>query len=288
MRNLKSNANLRIAILSVILAGIVLISGCIQNNEIKEKRDNILPESGQVEDGNVSLPRGINPGNNITGIGGGSGSGFDENFTGTNMPDLNEIMRLRNISGFGGSGSFNADSDNINLPDIEKYTNKSKIGIPGPNGRTYYTYVNKDPNFSINYPSDWMMLPDTSKLMFLSPPRPDVRGYFTMAMQLLSSSDSGGTYNTADDVLTDLMNQYKDNKNMSNITINYEREEVLSGYKGKELNISYSQYGFNYTHTQIVAKGGKYFYLISYVAESKHYNEYEDVYNYSKSHFKIE
>ncbi len=278
MGNTKSDAILRIAILSGILVGIILISGCIQSNEIKEKSDN------------------INPGNNNTGQGGGSDSGINKNLPGIdrnlpgfdeNLSDFDKILNESNNSGIGGSGSGNVTDSDINLPDIEKYTNKSKIGITGPNGRIYYTYVNNDPNFSINYPADWSMLPEISKITFLSQKHYE-GGYFSMVMQLLSSSDSGGTYKTVDDVITDLVQKYRDNKNISNITINYEREETISGYQGKELNISYRQFGFNYTQPQIIAKGGKYFYMIMYIAQSEHYNEYADVYNYTKGHFKME
>jgi hypothetical protein len=282
MGNTKSDLNLRIVILSGILVGIVIISGCIQSNEIKEKINNINPGNNNTGSGN--------------GSGNGSGSGFDKNLPGIdrnlpgvdrNLSDFDKIANESNNSGIGGSGSGNVTDPNINFPDIEKYTNNSKIGIAGPNGRIYYTYVNNDPNFSINYPANWSMLPDISKITFLSQKHYE-GGYFSMVMQLLSSSDSGGTYKSVDDVITDLVQKYKDNNNISNITINYERGDTLSGSQGKELNISYRQFGFNYTQTQIIARGGKYFYMIMYIAQSEHYSEYADVYEYSKSHFKME
>lgn len=153
--------------------------------------------------------------------------------------------------------------------------------------RNYTTYANADFNFSIDYPDDWTMVPMKSKITFLSPKQYE-GGYITLTMQLLSSSDSGGTYNSVDDVIKDLIHQYKEhNENITNVNINYEREDILSGSAGKELSISYTLYGMNYTQTQIIARSGNFFYVIMYIAQSEHYNESADVYEYAKRHFKM-
>ncbi len=238
------NKKLMISILSGILVGVVLISGCIQ---------------------------------------------FDKNLS---EPDIKEIPNDSNDSidsSTDDSGWIDINDTSIYIPAYQKMTNKTQIGKIGPNNRTYYTYTNEEYNFSIDYPDDWSMLPDNSNssITFVSPKNFE-GGYISMEMQLLFSVDSGGTYNSVDDVISDLIHEYENDKDISNLTINYEREEILSGFKGKELNISYNQYGFNYTQPHIIARGGKYFYMIVYVAQSEHYNEDADVYEYCKSNFKIE
>ena len=176
------------------------------------------------------------------------------------------------------------------------YENTSKVNSTGyveknsearSTGRNYTSYTNNEFNFSIDYPGDWNVVPLKSKITFISPNRYE-GGHITLILQLLSSRDSGGTYNSVDDVINDLLVQYREhNENVSNVSVIYEREEMLSGYKGKELNISYNLYGMNYTQTQIIARGGNFFYAIMYIAQSEHYNEYTDVYDYSKRHFRI-
>ncbi|MCX9010123.1 MAG: hypothetical protein OIN66_03270 [Candidatus Methanoperedens sp.] len=179
---------------------------------------------------------------------------------------------------------------------LAEYENRSKIhsteyveknSEAGSSGRNYTSYTNNEFNFSIDYPGDWNVVPMKSKITFISPNRYE-GGHITLTLQLLSSRDSGGTYNSVDDVISDLLVQYREhNENVSNVSVIYEREEMLSGSKGKELNISYNLYGMNYTQTQIVARGGKFFYVIMYIAQSEHYNEYADVYEYSKRHFRL-
>lgn len=147
----------------------------------------------------------------------------------------------------------------------------------------YTTYTNA--NFTIDYPADWTVIPTESKISFVSKTGYE-GGYITLDIQLLSSSDSGGVYNSVDDVVTDLVQRFPGGaKNVSNVSINYEREEMLGGTKGKEVSISYISHNISYMQTQIIAKKGKYFYVLTYLTPSEYYGEYEGAYGYAKKHW---
>ncbi len=167
-----------------------------------------------------------------------------------------------------------------------KYIDNNSNAIHGAD-RNYTTYANTAFNFSVDYPNNWTMVPMESKIMFLSPTRYE-GGYITLTIQLLYSINNGGTYSLADDVITDLMYRYREQiGNISNVSINYKREELLAGYKGKEICISFTANGMNHTQTQIIARGGNLFYVIAYQTQLEHYNEYVDVYEHAKKSFKI-
>jgi len=111
-------------------------------------------------------------------------------------------------------------------------------------------------------------------------------GYITLDIQLLSSIGSGGIYNSVDDVVADLVQRFPGGvKNVSNVTINYEREEMLGGAKGKEVSISYIAHNISYIQTQIIAQKGKYFYVLTYHAPTAYYGKYEEAYEYAKEHW---
>lgn len=140
-------------------------------------------------------------------------------------------------------------------------------------------------NFTIDYPADWGVIPTSSKITFISKTGYE-GGYITLSIQLLSSIESGGVYNSIDDVVTDLVQRFPGGaKDVSNVSINYEKEEMLDGTKGKEVSISYIAHNISYTQTQIIAKEGKYFYVLTYLAPSAHYGEQEEVYEYAKKHW---
>ncbi|KAF5433938.1 hypothetical protein C5S39_00610 [Candidatus Methanophagaceae archaeon] len=147
----------------------------------------------------------------------------------------------------------------------------------------YTTYTTA--NFTINYPADWTVIPRASKIPFVSKTGYE-GGYITLDIQLLSSSESGGIYNSVDDVMMDLVQRFlEDAKNVSDVCINYEKEEEGKGAKGKEVSISYVLHNINYTQTQIIAKKGKYFYVLTYHAPSAYYGGQEKVYEYAKKHW---
>jgi hypothetical protein len=147
----------------------------------------------------------------------------------------------------------------------------------------YTTYTNA--NFTIDYPADWTVIPTASTILFVSKNR-YAGGYITLDLQLLSSIESGGIYNSVDYVVADLLQRFPGGKkNVSNISINYERGEMLSGAKGKEVSISYTFHNISYTQTQIIARKGKYFYVLAYHAPAAYYAEQEEVYEYAKKHW---
>ena len=163
--------------------------------------------------------------------------------------------------------------------------NNSNISQDGNRGQSinYTTYTTS--NFTIDYPADWTVIPTESKISFVSKTGYE-GGYITLDIQLLSSSDSGGVYNSVDDVVTDLVQRFPGGaKNVSNVSINYEREEMLGGTKGKEVSISYISHNISYMQTQIIAKKGKYFYVLTYLTPSEYYGEYEGAYGYAKKHW---
>ena len=148
---------------------------------------------------------------------------------------------------------------------------------------SYTTYTAA--NFTIDYPADWTVIPAASKILFVSKTGYE-GGYITLNIQFLSSSDSSGIYDSVDDVVADLVQRFPGGaKNVSNVSINYEREEMLGGTKGKEVSISYISHNISYTQTQIIAKRGKYFYVLTYLAPSAYYGEYEEAYEYAKKHW---
>lgn len=147
----------------------------------------------------------------------------------------------------------------------------------------YVTYTTA--NFTIDYPADWTVIPAESKISFVSKTGYE-GGYITLTIQLLSSIESGGIYHSIDDVVVDLVQQFQEEGiNISNVNTNYEKEEEVSGAKGKEVCISYISDNISYTQTQIIAKKGKYFYALTYHALSSHYSEQEEVYEHAKKHW---
>jgi len=163
--------------------------------------------------------------------------------------------------------------------------NNSNITHDGNRNQSisYTTYTTA--NFTMNYPADWTVIPTTSKIVFVSKTGYE-GGYITLDIQLLSSIESGGIYNSVDDVVADLVQRFPgDVKNVSNVSINYEREEMLGGAKGKEVSISYIAHNISYTQTQIIAQKGKNFYVLTYHAPSACYGEYEEAYEYAKEHW---
>ncbi len=148
---------------------------------------------------------------------------------------------------------------------------------------SYTTYTTA--HFTIDYPADWTVIPTESKILFVSKTGYE-GGYITLTIQLLSLIESGGIYNSIDDVVMDLVQQFQEEgKNISNVNISYENEEEVSGAKGKEVSISYTSHNISYTQTQIIAKKGKYFYALTYHAPSAYYSEQEEVYEYAKKHW---
>ena len=163
--------------------------------------------------------------------------------------------------------------------------NNSNITHDGNRNQSisYATYTTA--NFTMNYPADWTVIPTTSKIVFVSKTGYE-GGYITLNIQLLSSVESGGIYNSVDDVVADLVQRFPGGvKNVSNVSINYEREEMLGGAKGKEVSISYIAHNISYMQTQIIAQRGKYFYVLTYHAPTAYYGEYEEAYEYAKEHW---
>jgi hypothetical protein len=163
--------------------------------------------------------------------------------------------------------------------------NNSNITHDGNRSQSisYTTYTTA--NFTIDYPADWTVIPTGLKILFVSKTGYE-GGYITLDIQLLSSIESGGIYNSVDDVVADLVQRFPGGaKNVSNVSINYEREELLSGAKGKEVSILYTSNNISYTQTQIIAKKGKYFYVLTYLAPSAYYGEQEEVYEYAKKYW---
>ncbi|MFZ2070751.1 MAG: hypothetical protein WAV32_03955 [Halobacteriota archaeon] len=163
--------------------------------------------------------------------------------------------------------------------------NNSNITHDGNRSKSinYATYTTA--NFTIDYPADWTVFPTELKILFVSKTGYE-GGYITLNVQLLSSIDSGGIYNSVDDVVADLVLRFPGGaKNVSNVSINYEREEMLGGTKGKEVSILYTSHNIRYTQTQIIAKKGKYFYVLTYLAPSAYYGEQEEAYEYAKKHW---
>jgi len=119
---------------------------------------------------------------------------------------------------------------------------------------SYATYTTA--NFTMNYPANWTVVPTASKILFVSKNGYE-GGYITLDIQLLSSIESGGIYNSVDDVVADLVQRFPGGaKNVSNVTINYEREEMLGGAKGKEVSISYIAHNIKlYTNANYRTKG---------------------------------
>lgn len=99
-------------------------------------------------------------------------------------------------------------------------SNNSTI-TQGRNGNQFMCYATyTTTNFTINYPADWTVIPTASKILFVSKTRYE-GGYVTLDIQLLSSSESGGIYNSVDDVMTDLVQRFlEDAKNVSDVCIN--------------------------------------------------------------------
>jgi len=163
--------------------------------------------------------------------------------------------------------------------------NNSNITHDGNRNQSisYATYTTA--NFTIDYPADWTVVPTASKFLFVSKKGYE-GGYITLDIQLLSSIESGGIYNSVDDVVADLVQRFPGGaKNVSNVSINYEREEMLGGAKGIEISISYIAHNISYTQTQIIAQKRKYFYVITYHAPTTYYSEYEEAYEYAKEHW---
>lgn len=148
---------------------------------------------------------------------------------------------------------------------------------------SYATYTTA--NFTIDYPADWTVIPTASKFLFVSETGYK-GGYITLNVQLLSSIESGGVYNSVDEVVADLVQRFPvGTKNVSDVSINYEQEEMLSGAKGKEVSISYILHNISYMQTQIIVRKGKYFYVLTYHAPSAYYGGQEEVYEYAKKHW---
>lgn len=163
--------------------------------------------------------------------------------------------------------------------------NNSNIAYDGNRNQSisYTTYTTA--NFTIDYPADWTVIPRASKISFVSKTGYE-GGYITLNIQLLSSIESGGIYYSIEDVVADLVQRFPgDAKNVSNVRINYEREEMLGGTKGIEISISYTAHNISYTQTQIIANNGKYFYVLTYLAPSAYYGEYKEVYEHAKEHW---
>ncbi|MCW7079448.1 MAG: hypothetical protein OCU22_10045 [Canidatus Methanoxibalbensis ujae] len=163
--------------------------------------------------------------------------------------------------------------------------NNSNITHDGNRNQSisYATYTTA--NFTMDYPADWTVIPMASKIVFVSKTGYE-GGYITLNIQLLSSVESGGIYNSVEDVVADLVQRFPgDVKNVSNVSINYEREEMLGGTKGIEISISYTAHNISYTQTQIIAQKGKYFYVLTYHAPTAYYGEYEEAYEYAKKHW---
>lgn len=157
------------------------------------------------------------------------------------------------------------------------------IAHNGNQTMSYATYTAA--NFTIDYPADWTVIPTASKILFVSKTGYE-GGYITLNIQLLSSIDCGGIYDSVDDVVADLVQRFPGGaKSVSNVSINYEKEELLGGTKGKEVSISYTAHNISYTQTQIIAKEGKYFYVLTYLAPSAYYGEQEEAYEYAKKHW---
>lgn len=171
----------------------------------------------------------------------------------------------------------------IHFPHAAHISNNSTITTHDGNRSqsiSYTTYTTV--HFTIDYPADWTVIPAESKILFVSKTGYE-GGYITLTIQLLSSIESGGIYNSTDDVVMDLVQQLQEGaKNVSNVSINYEQEEILSGTKGKEVSISYTAHNISYTQTQIIAKRGKYFYVLTYHAPLVYYGEHEEAYKHAK------
>ena len=167
----------------------------------------------------------------------------------------------------------------------EHIGNNSNIAHNGNEKQSlgYTTYTTA--NFTIDYPADWTVIPTRLKISFVSKTSYE-GGYITLDIQLLSSIDSGGIYNSVDDVVADLVQRFPGGaKNVSNVSINYEKEVMLGGIKGKEVSILYTSNNISYTQTQIIAEEGKYFYVLTYLAPSAYYGEYEEAYEYARKHW---
>ncbi len=114
-------------------------------------------------------------------------------------------------------------------------------------------------------------------------PKESKDGYPTLNIQALLSIDSGGKYESTENVVSDLVHQFQEKT--KNLRINYKRESMLGKSKGKELNVSYTLNDVNYTQTMIIAKENNYFYALTYFSPSAQYEEYTYAYIRAKNSF---
>ncbi|MCX9078365.1 MAG: DcrB-related protein [Candidatus Methanoperedens sp.] len=146
----------------------------------------------------------------------------------------------------------------------------------------FTTYTDSEFNISIEYPADWEVVQNESRISFILPKK-SKDGYTTLNIQALLSIDSGGKYESTENVVSDLMQQFQEKT--KNLRINYKRESILGKSKGKELNVSYTLNDVNYTQTMIIAKENNYFYALTYFSPSAQYEEYTYTYIRAKNSF---
>lgn len=150
----------------------------------------------------------------------------------------------------------------------------------------FTTYTDTKFNLSVEYPSDWEIVQNESKVSFILPKK-SKGAYTAINLQTLLSVDNGGKYKSTEDIISDLMQQFQ--QKTKNLIINYERESMLGRSKGKELSISYTlDDNINYAQTIIIAKEGNYFYALTYFSPSVQYDEYTYAYKHAKNSFKFE
>ncbi|HEY9245509.1 MAG TPA: hypothetical protein VIO11_01555 [Candidatus Methanoperedens sp.] len=151
-------------------------------------------------------------------------------------------------------------------------------------GTMYFkTYTDANFNYSIQYPGDWEIIRNKSKISFIYP-KNSMDGYTTLNLQILLSPDNGGKYKSIEDVILDLEQQLQ--KITKNLKIIYERENMLGVSKGEELSVSYTLNDLNYTQTMIIAKAGSNFYVLTYFSPSARYEQYIYAYEQARKSFK--
>ena len=147
----------------------------------------------------------------------------------------------------------------------------------------FVTYKDANFNFSVDYPGDWSIVQTTkSKTSFILP-KQYKEGYVTLNMQIVLSIDNDGKYETIDDVITDLIQQFQENA--TDLRINYEKESMLGESKGKEISVSYTLHDTNCTQTTIITKIDNYFYVLIYFSPSKYHEKYINAYIHAKNSF---
>lgn len=186
------------------------------------------------------------------------------------------ILLLICISLVGCDGEYN-----IQITDDEIAVNSAGDSTTS-DAAGYQTYTDFNYGFSLSYPDNWMYKVSTDgDLLFYG--TVDDQAKVSFNIQVLLSSDLGGSYSSMDDVMNDFESQYKEFDGYSKVSAG---RGTVSGGSSKYHECKFINDGLNLVARFDVFENDGLFYVISYVTPASVFSKYMYIHTNTLNTFK--